>query len=148
MTNILEISAYQSQHYDALIRLYQTAFPDDPAWNDPAFMITSKLDIDPKGLLIGSFKGKLVATIMAGYDGHRGWINCLAVAPDHRGQGFGKAMIDAAIHLLNSRGAVKVNLQIRGDNTKLQRHYESLGFVTEDRISMSIMTDKGKSFTE
>ena len=144
----LTIRAYQDKDQSDLIALYQLAFPHDPPWNDPADMIASKRMIDQDGLLAGLFDGKVIASVMAGYDGHRGWINCLAVHPHHRGQDLGKAMIDAAIDLMTARGAVKVNLQIRGDNTSLQRYYESLGFETEDRISMGLLTSRGKAFQD
>ena len=142
----LTIRAYQDTDQNDLIALYQLAFPHDPPWNDPGDMIACKTAIDAEGLLVGIFGGKVMASVMAGYDGHRGWINCLAVHPDHRGQDFGAAMIDAAIDLMTERGAVKVNLQIRGDNTSLQRYYEAQGFETEDRISMGLLTRCGKSF--
>ncbi len=140
------IRAYEDKDQDDLIALYQLAFPHDPPWNDPSDMIACKKAIDAEGLLVGLHQGKVMASVMAGYDGHRGWINCLAVHPDHRGQDFGAAMIDAAIDLMTDRGAVKVNLQIRGDNTSLKRYYERLGFETEDRISMGLLTRRGKSF--
>lgn len=142
----LTIRAYEDKDQDNLITLYQLAFPHDPPWNDPSDMIACKKAIDAEGLLVGLHQGKVMASVMAGYDGHRGWINCLAVHPDHRGQDFGAAMINAAIDLMTDRGAVKVNLQIRGDNTSLKRYYERLGFETEDRISMGLLTRRGKSF--
>ena len=142
----LTIRAYEDKDQDDLIALYQLAFPHDPPWNDPSDMIACKKAIDAEGLLVGMHQGKVMASVMAGYDGHRGWINCLAVHPDHRGQDYGAAMIDAAIDLMTDRGAVKVNLQIRGDNTSLKRYYERLGFETEDRISMGLLTRRGKSF--
>ncbi len=135
------IRAYQDTDQDDLIALYQLAFPHDPPWNDPGDMIACKKAIDAEGLLVGLHHGKVMASVMAGYDGHRGWSN-----RDHRGQDFGAAMIDAAIDLMTDRGAVKINLQIRGDNTSLKRYYESLGFETEDRISMGLLTRRGKSF--
>ena len=142
----LTIRAYEDKDQDDLIALYQLAFPHDPPWNDPSDMIACKKAIDAEGLLVGLHQGKVMASVMAGYDGHRGWINCLAVHPDLRGQDFGAAMIDAAIDLMTDRGAVKVNLQIRGDNTSLKRYYERLGFEPEDRISMGLLTRRGKSF--
>ena len=142
----LTIRADVDTDQDDLIALYQLAFPYDPPWNDPSDMIACKKAIDAEGLLVGLYQGKVMASVMAGYDGHRGWINCLAVHPDHRGQDYGAAMIDAAIDLMTARGAVKVNLQIRGDNTALKRYYEGLGFETEDRISMGLLTRRGQSF--
>ena len=135
----LKIRAYEPQDRDQLITLLKEAFPDDPPWNAPHRLIDDKLNHSPQGLLVGiTGNNTLASAILAGYDGHRGWINTLCVLQSHRGQGFGKAMIEAALAQLKKEGAVKINLQIRGDNTGLHRYYESLGFVTEDRISMGI----------
>jgi len=142
----LTIRGYDHKDHDGLAMLYRLAFPDDPPWNKPEDMIASKIAFDHEGLLVGLIGGQVVASIMAGYDGHRGWINALAVHPDHRGQGYGAMMMRQAVALLTKRGAVKINLQIRGDNHRLQRYYESLGFEAEDRLSMSLMTSLGESY--
>jgi ribosomal protein S18 acetylase RimI-like enzyme len=139
----LTIRAYQPQDRDGLIALYRIAFPDDPPWNNPQDMIASKLAIQPEGLLVATDKaGQLIATIAAGYDGHRGWINMLAVEPAHRNKGIGRQMMNHALVLLEDMGAAKVNLQIRGDNLKLRDYYASMGFEEEHRISMGILTSK------
>ena len=143
----ITIRAYQHDDKDQLTTLLVETFPDDPPWNEPQAMIDQKLDHSPENLLLGvDGDGHIIAAVMAGYDGHRGWINTLCVALSHRGHGLGEMMINVAINHLNAQGAVKVNLQIRGDNTSLQRYYESLGFESEDRISMGILTETGKSF--
>lgn len=129
-----------------VIALWAEAFPEDPPLNDPAMMLAAKQESQPRGLLVGTVSDQVIAVVMAGYDGHRGWINSLAVRADHRGKGYGKAMLDAAVNDLDARGAVKVNLQIRGGNTRLEQFYQSCGFETELRISMSIITPKGKAF--
>ena len=141
MTSSLEIRRYQESDRQALINLLETAFPNDPPWNKAGLCIDLKTACQPDGLLVGiNHHGHFVATVMAGYDGHRGWINGLATHPEYRSQGYGKAMLDHAIALLTQMGAVKVNLQIRGDNLKLKNYYENLGFQVEDRISMGLLT--------
>ena len=135
----LKIRAYQAEDHDDLVALLDEAFPNDPPWNAPPLLIAAKLAHSPQGLLVGiADDGTLAAAVLAGYDGHRGWINTLSVLKAYRGRDYGKAMIDAAIAHLKAEGAVKINLQIRGDNTRLQRYYERLGFITEDRISLGI----------
>ena len=135
----LKISAYSPEDRPQLITLLQEAFPDDPPWNAPELLIDAKCEHSPQGLLVGFTEdGTLAAAVLAGYDGHRGWINTLCVMNDHRGKGYGHAMLDAALAQLKKEGAVKINLQIRGDNTALQDYYARYGFVTEDRISMGI----------
>jgi ribosomal protein S18 acetylase RimI-like enzyme len=112
-------------------------------------MIEQKLSHSPASLLVGIAEdGVLVASVMAGYDGRRGWINALSVLKSHRGRGYGKIMIEAALDLISAEGGVKVNLQITNGNTKLEAYYQSLGFITEDRVSMSIMTKAGKAWRD
>ena len=145
----LQIRPYHGDDHSALVALYAIVFPDDPPWNAPERMIADKIAVQPQGLLVGiDADGQLIATVKAGYDGHRGWINSLAVHPDHRGQGFGQMMMDHALKLLEEMGAVKVNLQIRGGNTSLKAYYESLGFEEEHRISMAILTPRGRASTQ
>lgn len=139
----ITIRPFEPQDRQAIISLWAEAFPDDPPWNAPAAMLRAKEDFQPGGLLVGVNETAVVAVVMAGYDGHRGWINALAVAAPCRGRGYGKAMLQAAVALLEGQGAVKVNLQIRGDNTRLEGFYQSCGFTTENRISMGILTTRG-----
>ncbi len=73
---------------------------------------------------------------MAGYDGHRGWINYLAVAPDRRDAGAGRALMAEAERRLRALGCPKINLQVRGSNTDVLAFYEHLGFVVDDAVSL------------
>ena len=105
-------------------------------WNDPNRDIDRKLTTDPTGFLVGLSDGQVVASVMVGYDGHRGWINYLAVDPDRRGAGWGRAIMGAAEDLLAERGCPKVNLQIRTSNISAVRFYESIGYTLDDVVSM------------
>jgi ribosomal protein S18 acetylase RimI-like enzyme len=80
--------------------------------------------------------GRVVATVMAGYDGHRGWINYLAVDPDHRGEGHGRTMMEAAETRLPALGCPKANLQVRTDNPDAVAFYELLGYSVDPVVSM------------
>ena len=139
MNRTIDIRGYNPADHEAVTGLWKTVFPDDPPWNEPATMLAAKLDFQPEGVLIGVANGAVIAAVLAGYDGHRGWINALAVDPNHRGHGYGAAMIEAASARLKTMGAVKVNLQIRGGNNSLEAYYESLGFEVENRISMGML---------
>ena len=116
-------------------------------WNDPYRDIDRKLDRDAELLLVGeapaseaadgtTTTGGVVATVMAGYDGHRGWINYLAVDPDHRGEGHGRTMMEAAETRLLALGCPKVNLQVRTDNPDAVAFYELLGYSVDPVVSM------------
>jgi ribosomal protein S18 acetylase RimI-like enzyme len=127
-------------------RLWETCGLTRP-WNDPCRDIDRKLDRDAELLLVGeapaseaadgtTTTGRVVATVMAGYDGHRGWINYLAVDPDHRGEGHGRTMMEAAETRLLALGCPKVNLQVRTDNPDAVAFYELLGYSVDPVVSM------------
>jgi ribosomal protein S18 acetylase RimI-like enzyme len=73
---------------------------------------------------------------MAGYDGHRGWINYLAVHPDHRRRGLGRTLMAAAEERLAGLGCPKVNLQVRGANRDAVEFYRRIGYAVDDVVSM------------
>src|SRR6185437_3520586 len=84
--------------------------------NDPAKDIRRKLSVDPGLFLVGTLNDGIVATVMAGYEGHRGWINYLAVHPGHRLKGYGRQIMAEAEKRLRAVGCPKINLQVRANN--------------------------------
>lgn len=105
-------------------------------WNDPRKDIRRKIAVRPDLFLAGILDGVVVASVMAGYEGHRGWINYLAVAPEHRGKGLGRAMMAEAERLLREAGCPKINLQVRSSNTKVIEFYRRLGYTVDDVVSL------------
>jgi ribosomal protein S18 acetylase RimI-like enzyme len=105
------------------------------AWNDPRKDITRKLNVQPEWFLVGVLDEQVIATVMVGYEGHRGWINYLAVDPDHQRAGLGRAMMTAAERILLDVGCPKINLQIRKDNQKAIAFYERVGFTDDSVVS-------------
>ena len=105
-------------------------------WNDPGLDIDRKLARDGELLLVGTVDDVVAATVMAGYDGHRGWVNYLAVDPDHRGGGHGASIMRAAEERLIELGCPKINLQIRSSNLDAVRFYESIGYSMDEVVSM------------
>lgn len=97
-------------------------------WNDPHRDIQRKLKVQADGFLVSSLEGQMVAAVMAGYDGHRGWINYLAVHPRYRRRGIGKRMMAAAEEYLRAMGCPKINLEVRSSNTKAIEFYQRIGF--------------------
>lgn len=79
---------------------------------------------------------KVIGTILAGYDGHRGWLYSLCVATKHQDKGVGTALVEHAERALVGLGCVKINLQIVSDNAQVASFYEKRGYKTEPRISM------------
>lgn len=105
-------------------------------WNDPAKDIQRKLKLQQELFLVASSKEQIIATIMAGYDGHRGWINYLAVHPQHRRSGIGKRMVDEAEKRLREKGCPKINLQVRSTNSEVIQFYKSIGFTVDNVVSL------------
>jgi ribosomal protein S18 acetylase RimI-like enzyme len=110
-------------------------------WNDPKADIKRKLAVQRHLFLVGCVEGKVVATVMAGYEGHRGWINYLAVKPDHQGTGIGRLMVQEAERLLRAEGCPKINLQVRSANDKVINFYESIGYKIDDVLSLGKRTE-------
>ena len=105
-------------------------------WNDPGSDIDRKLAVDDSLLMVAELDGRIVGTVMAGYDGHRGWVNYLAVEPAVRGTGLGAQLMLEAERRLVALGCPKVNLQVRQDNANAVSFYERLGYVDDDVISL------------
>jgi ribosomal protein S18 acetylase RimI-like enzyme len=103
-------------------------------WNDP----TADIALARKGsnatVLIGRDDGALIATVLVGHDGHRGWVYYLAVDTNHRGKGYGRVMMDAAERWLRERGIEKLQLLVRADNSQVNGFYQSLGYSMQERV--------------
>lgn len=105
-------------------------------WNDPHRDITRKLAVQRELFLVGEVDGVVVATAMAGYDGHRGWINYLAVEPAHQGLGYGRLLMAEVEARLTAVGCPKLNLQVRSDNTDALSFYAALGYSVDAAVSL------------
>ena len=104
--------------------------------NNPRSDIVRKLADSPELFLVGTLESELIATVMAGYEGHRGWINYLAVSPGHQKSGFGRQIMDHVELLLRELGCPKINLQVRTTNSRVIEFYRRLGFKLDDAASM------------
>jgi ribosomal protein S18 acetylase RimI-like enzyme len=104
--------------------------------NDPHKDIERKLNVDPELFLVGLVDEAVAATVMGGYEGHRGWINYLAVKPSQQRKGYGQAMMRAVEKLLRQQGCPKINLQVRSANKAVIEFYASLGYGNDDVVSL------------
>ncbi len=136
MTLQLDVRPFLETDERDVVSLWGEVFADDPPWNEPAAVIRRKLGVQRDLLLVGTLNGRVVATVMAGFDGFRGWVYHLAVAPEERRNGYGAAMMREAEARLEALGCPKVNLQIRATNTGAVAFYRALGYADEDRASM------------
>lgn len=131
----MEIRAFEPSDIGAIIELWKTCGLVAPQ-NDPWRDIERKMRVDPELLLVGVEGGRVIATVMAGYEGHRGWINYAAVHPGHRRQGHGRTMMAAAEQALAKLNCPKINLQVRSSNEQVVAFYQAMGYATDDVISL------------
>lgn len=131
----LEIRPFQACDESSVIQLWTDwgiLTPQNSAHED----ICRKRKVQPEMFLVGCIDGQIVATVMAGYDGHRGWINYLAVAPDHQGSGIGRRIMERAEILLKQWGCPKINLQVRNTNVEVIEFYQKIGYKQDNVISL------------
>jgi ribosomal protein S18 acetylase RimI-like enzyme len=131
----MKIRSFQMNDSDAVIQLWIQCGLVVPQ-NNPMRDIERKLKDSPEWFLVGVHDGELVASCMVGYEGHRGWINYLAVRQDLQGQGFGMQIMRQAEAILLDAGCAKINLQVRSTNQKVIGFYESIGYRQEPVVSM------------
>lgn len=143
------IRPYEAGDLEHIVQLWKECGLVVP-WNDPRKDIARKLDVQAELLLVGLEPGRgqdeqglrdgdnirIISTVMVGYDGHRGWINYLAVHPEWRGHGVGRRMMERAEDLLRSRGCPKINLQVRQSNTRVIDFYRKIGYSVDEVVSM------------
>jgi len=136
--NTIIITPFQNAvHRSQVMALWETVFGYKTAHSNPGLVIDKKVEVDDQLFFVAVAGGAVVGTIMAGYDGHRGWIYSVAVAPSHRKQGIGSQLVSHAERVLISKGCVKINLQIMESNGSVSAFYSSLGYSVEKRVSMS-----------
>ena len=140
-TSELHIRPYEDSDYDQVVALWGDCGLLRP-WNDPAKDIGLCRRTASSELWVGVFGENesttmLVATIMTGSDGHRGWLYYLAVDQKFQRNGFARAMVRYAENWLAGQGVRKVELMIRDDNNPVRTFYERVGYETEPRIVMS-----------
>jgi ribosomal protein S18 acetylase RimI-like enzyme len=129
------VRSYLPPDREGLVRLWSVCGLVRP-WNDPDRDIDRKLARDPENLLVVEHDGELVGSLMVGYEGHRGWVNYLAVHPDHQGRGLGRKLMERAEELLGKLGCAKVNLQVRSSNEAAIGFYRRIGYSVDDSVSM------------
>jgi len=134
--NVTITNYKDSAHHKQVIALWESVFGYETGHNRPALAIDKKLAIKDDLFFVALTEDKVVGMIMAGYDGHRGWIYSVAVTPSHRRHRIGSQLVSHAEQVLIAKGCVKINLQIMAGNESVSAFYSSLGFSIEKRISM------------
>ena len=131
----MELRPYAAADENAVVELWQRCELTRP-WNHPRKDIQRKLTTQPELFLVGELDGRIIATVMAGFDGHRGWVNYLAVAPEHRTRGYGRLLMQHVEESLTTKGCPKLNLQVRAGNRDVLEFYRKLGYSTDEVVSL------------
>jgi ribosomal protein S18 acetylase RimI-like enzyme len=144
--NDLVIRPYQLKDEAAILELWLKCNLVVPL-NNPERDIKRKLQVNPEWFLVGVLDGKVIATCMAGYEGHRGWINYLAVSPKYRRQGIGMRIMEEAENRLRFGGCPKINLQVRETDQEVIRFYAKIGYTKDPVVSMGKRLDHDEPAT-
>ncbi|QUX91332.1 GNAT family acetyltransferase [Marinomonas sp. A3A] len=131
----MNIRPYEETDREAVIALWNQCSLVVPQ-NDPHKDIDRKLKVDADLFLVGVVNNDVVATVMGGYEGHRGWINYLAVSPDYQRKGYGQAMMKAVEALIITKGCPKINLQVRNTNQTVIAFYNAIGYGDDQVVSL------------
>jgi ribosomal protein S18 acetylase RimI-like enzyme len=137
----MEIRPFEPADEPAVLSLWERCDLTRP-WNDPRKDIRRKLRVNPELFLVGVLGGEVVATAMAGYDGHRGWIYYLGVAPEHRRKGLARQLMEEAERRLRALGCPKINLQVRTSNLAAVEFYRKVGYALDEVVSLGKRLEK------
>ena len=133
----IRISACRDEHVEGLDALWRQSLSDDPVWEVAGLAVSAGQPSRSALLLVASAGKEVIGSILAGYDGHRGWLYALAVLPAYRFDQVATNLVIEAEKQLAIVGCTTINLQIRTANARARQFYRTLGYATEDRISMS-----------
>ena len=131
----MKIRTFDIEDQAAAIDLWQACGLVVP-WNDPQKDIARKLKVDADLFLVGEIDREIIATVMGGYEGHRGWINYLAVSPQHQRKGYARQIMEYVEEQIQARGCPKINLMIRATNTEAEAFYNAIGYANETSIGL------------
>ncbi len=134
--NPLSVRMYRAADHDAIVRLWDRVFADDPPWNAPADLIRIKRGVQPELFFVCELDGAVVGTAVAGFEGVRGWVHKVAADPDQRRSGIASHLMAVVEDGLRSAGCPKLNLQVRAGNDAAVALYKAAGYAIEDRVSM------------
>lgn len=126
----VDIRSFADADEQAVVALWRASGLTRP-WNDPHSDIARARAVWPDLLLVAVERDEVVGSVMAGYDGHRGWLYYLATAPHRRGEGIGRRLIAEAEARLEALGCPKVMLMVRADNEPVLAYYDAIGYQRE-----------------
>ena len=139
-SSALVISSIEDSDLPEVIQLWRRAGLVRE-WNDPTGDIALARKDGNSTILLGRDNGALVASVLVGHDGHRGWVYYVSVDPDHRLKDYGRQIMTAAEDWLRARGIIKLQLMVRGDNARVHAFYQSLGYYDQKRVTFAKWLD-------
>jgi len=131
----VKIRAFQHDDHEAVVALWEQCGLT-VSWNDPGRDIERKLQVQPELFLVAVEADAVIGSAMGGYDGHRGSLYYLAVAPEYRGRGVGSMLVKELSRMLQEMGCPKLNIMVRASNSEVIGFYENLGFATDEIACM------------
>jgi hypothetical protein len=132
----MHIASLSPSQFDAAIALWHDVGLTRP-WNDPLEDLRRAMAGPASTVLAGTEDGRLLATAMVGHDGHRGWVYYVAVRPDRRGRGHGRAIMRACETWLAARDVPKIDLMVRTENDAVLAFYHAIGYGRDEVFVMS-----------
>lgn len=132
---MMKVRPYKETDQEDVIFLWDECGLVTPQ-NNPIKDIERKLKVDPDLFLVGIVDNKIVATVMGGYEGHRGWINYLAVKPSEQRKGYGQSIMQSVEQLIKEKGCAKINLQVRTSNEQLTAFYSAIGYGNDNVVGL------------
>ena len=137
----LTIASIEDRDVPDVVRLWKRAGLVRE-WNDPTGDIELARRERNSTILLGrDGGGALVASLLVGHDGHRGWVYYVSVDPDHRLKNYGREIMTAAEDWLRARGIMKLQLMVRGDNARVHAFYQSIGYYDQKRVTFAKWLD-------
>ncbi|VVE40417.1 Acetyltransferase YpeA [Pandoraea iniqua] len=136
----IHIRTFDDTDTDAVIALWREAFPEynraDKPHREPRRSIANKVAMHDGLFFVAVRDRKVIGTVMAGYDGHRGWVYSLAVATSLRRRGVASALLRHAENALTERGCLKLNLQVLTQSREALAFYAAHGYAADDVVSL------------
>jgi ribosomal protein S18 acetylase RimI-like enzyme len=132
----LDIRPIEDRDVERVAALWENCGLTRP-WNDPQADIALARRSPQAEVFVGLEGSRLIASVLCGSDGHRGWLYYLAVDPEQQMNGLGKRMVARAEAWLRAQGVPKVELMIRDGNESVRDFYEAIGYAVEPRVVMS-----------
>ncbi len=128
---VLDIKEFKPCDREPVVSLWERCGLTRP-WNNPHEDFDLATASASSTILVGRLDGRIIASVMVGFDGHRGWLYYLTVDPSYQGNGFGRELVAAAEEWLKAKGAPKADLMVRHDNADAVRFYKRMGHAPQD----------------